>query len=786
MPLQDHRYIKSSGARSALAILIVAISAAAGASLQAATFYVDGNCPSSGSGSSIACGSTGPKKTIEEGVSLLRAGDTLEIRGVHAAHNGETGSFDGRYHQREYAFSIAGTVTSPVRIRSYQYTGKGTGEKVFLDGTRPPSSGWTKCTDCTTGICAGVPAAGCSQTWYASDNGTAPSGFQSGAADKVLWAQKDDGSITYAVQSPSDLTNAHANYNPKRCSMDLWKPCTVDHECAAGQTCTGTSAEVDHYSPENGGPILVRWGTNLPSKPYVAYNYGGVGFALKSSSAYLIMEGLNFRAHRSASLYIDPGSNNHVIRDNRFFYDRCETGQGFGYGIVAYSPTNLTVEDNEFAYTVDEGIHAEAKPNDAPTVITIRGNWVHNQGDTSVLGHAVGTPTGITLGMNNNNIQPGGGGSGNWAGSLIANNFVANQKNNPGYGSPGYGMRLENTTANWVIRDNVFLTPNRDCIILDGSDGLSHDNQIYNNMFIGCGDTGIEIFCSVGMTNSRIYNNTFVEMGGAAIDAGASNGNCVGNEFKNNIMYRTNSEALIRWPIPGVFQNNLVYSPGGGTLVSFNGRSFTCSGLVSTADIDGDGSGNDQVRCQDPLFMATAGRDYHLRSGSPAVDAGTFTGLPAGRTSSINNTLASSHGLPSYADNISLNGSSWDIGATEGIGGAVTASIQLSDPSPTTAGTVTVTLTTSLAVVNIPVGLTLTESDSSTKSIILSGSVPGTSFAGTLVVDTTVADGMATFSLPLNSLLSTTGLSGNTIALGRQVMIDKTPPAAPVNVRVDP
>jgi hypothetical protein len=112
----------------------------------------------------------------------------------------------------------------------------------------------------------------------------------------------------------------------------------------------------------------------------------------------------------------------------------------------------------------------------------------------------------------------------------------------------------------------------------------------------------------------------------------------------------------------------------------------------------------------------------------------------------------------------------------------VSANVQLSDPSPTTAGTVTVTLITSQDVINVPAGFILTESDASTKSIMLSGAVPGSVFTGTLVVDTSVADGQGTFSLPANSLVTSTGVTGNSIVQGAQVLIDKTPPATPANL----
>ncbi|MCI0552025.1 MAG: right-handed parallel beta-helix repeat-containing protein, partial [Anaerolineae bacterium] len=111
--------------------------------------------------------------------------------------------------------------------------------------------------------------------------------------------------------------------------------------------------------------------------------------------------------------------------------------------------------------------------------------------------------------------------------------------------------------------------------------------------------------------------------------------------------------------------------------------------------------------------------------------------------------------------------------------GPPTASIALSDPSPTRAGQVQVILTTSNVVTKLPTPLIFTESDNSTNQIDLSGSVPGDTFTGIFVVDETVADGIGYFALPAGALIDVNGIKGNEIKSGVFVRIDKTPPANP-------
>ena len=112
-----------------------------------------------------------------------------------------------------------------------------------------------------------------------------------------------------------------------------------------------------------------------------------------------------------------------------------------------------------------------------------------------------------------------------------------------------------------------------------------------------------------------------------------------------------------------------------------------------------------------------------------------------------------------------------------------TASISLSDPSPTKSGTVEVTLTTSKNVINVPTPFTFVQSDNSITSIVLSGVVPGTIFKGTFIVDETVAEGVGYFSLPTDILVDENNNEGNEITSGAYVKIDRTVPSKPQNLQ---
>jgi parallel beta helix pectate lyase-like protein len=755
---------------------------------EAAVYYVDGNCPGSGSGATTACGTSGPKKTVMEGIALLAApGDVLQVRGVHAAHDGETGKFDGRYFTDSLSVTISGGSSHPIVIQPYRYVGLRTGEGVYIEGTKAPSGGWTQCTNCTSGVCAGVSSTGCSQTWYATDTVT---------ATKVIGAEKDDGSPTYRVTSSSDLTNDHPTYNSKRCRVDTWKACNLDADCGPGETCTATSPEIDSYSPQlAGGTILVRWGASLPERPYVFNDNNGNGFMFSSSSRNITIQGFNFRCFRRSAIYVAPasGTRNILIKDNRVFYGMDVRFNGSDYGMSSYGSTKVAIQDNEIAYTGSEGVHTES--GYAASILTITGNYIHHQGDQTVLGPGtIGTPSGMILGQ-----YQGTSGPGEYTGSVVSGNLIAYQGDSSPLGSTGRGIILENNSNSWTIRDNVFYRIPGECIKLTPSGNVSTSGSvIFNNLFLDCGlhggnvtGNGPGIWIDAGAATVRasdnvIYNNTFVDNNNGMI-ALATGGTVSGNVIRNNIGYDSGDKKMVTWPSydpSNIFENNLIMSAGmeaGSTLVTWRGARASGGPGYTCAQIGHLAASN---KCVDPMFVAAGSNDYHIQRSSAAKDSGTSTGMPTVRTASINNGLVGLHGFPSYSDNVPLSGLGWDVGAVEVASSVTTASVWLSDRPPTASGSVTVALTTSTNVIVLPGPLMFVGSEGSITAMPLIRTVPGTVFLGTLLVDGTVPDGRGPFLLPSGSLMDGRGSVGNMIVNGSRAVIEKTPPSKPANLRL--
>src|SRR5437867_7940198 len=338
-----------------------------------AVYYVDGNCPSSGTGSTTVCGANGPKKTIPQGIALLASpGDILRIRGVHAPHDGEAGNFDGRYETRAFVAGNdidgkVGASGSPIVIEAYGWTAVGakTQESVYIEGTGPPGTGstlgWTQCSTCSSGTCVGVTGV-CNEVWYTKP---ATSGMSLASG-----AQRPDGLPTRRVLSLAGLTSQFDSYVP-------------------GST--------------SGATLFVRWGTgvNAPRgannpKPYVFYDNAN-GFRFLNGSKYVTLRGMTVRCMEDADLILSSGVSNIAIQDNVIGYASGNPSGG-DYGMGVFNATNITIDSNEILYTGSEAIHTQALTSGA-TAITISKNYIHNIGDQTVLGLAVsGTPNAMTLG----------------------------------------------------------------------------------------------------------------------------------------------------------------------------------------------------------------------------------------------------------------------------------------------------------------------------------------------------------------------------------------------------
>jgi hypothetical protein len=221
----------------------------------------------------------------------------------------------------------------------------------------------------------------------------------------------------------------------------------------------------------------------------------------------------------------------------------------------------------------------------------------------------------------------------------------------------GHAIYLADNSDGAVVRGNILHDNDYIGIHINGDIGdtgvapglvthaLIEGNLIYNN-----GQNGIN---ADGLASSTIRNNLIYGYQGFGIcmyqiDAGAPSTN---NFILNNTIVSTvaGAGAALRIKDAGTgntARNNILL--GGGSIAE-DFSTDSLPGLVSDYNvvsslIQNDDTGNTQTFTQwqaqghdahsvtaaaTSVFLNAAGNDYHLKTGSPAVDAGTATGAPA-------------------------------------------------------------------------------------------------------------------------------------------------------------
>lgn len=162
---------------------------------------------------------------------------------------------------------------------------------------------------------------------------------------------------------------------------------------------------------------------------------------------------------------------------------------------------------------------------------------------------------------------------------------------NESYNNAGYGIQIyfsvahnSNYCQNNIVRNNRVHDNNTagsgsgGIVIATGDNNLVYNNVVWNNTSGGVG--GIQAFQNVNGT--KIYNNT------------------CWNNADYNIHIQTGCTNTVA-------QNNILYQGVTGAIIN--------NGTGSTVD-------HNTTNAQDPKFANLAGNDFHLLSGSPAIDAG--------------------------------------------------------------------------------------------------------------------------------------------------------------------
>ena len=201
------------------------------------------------------------------------------------------------------------------------------------------------------------------------------------------------------------------------------------------------------------------------------------------------------------------------------------------------------------------------------------------------------------------------------------------------------GIYSDKVTRDNVYRGNLVRDNGRPGSNLDHGLYLCGDNElVINNVSLRNAAYGIQVAGYTTVANMRIYNNVIAFNGKSGIVLWQT---LSGIDIKNNIIYRNSLWGIDSWEAHGsgvTIDRNIVFGNGSASYDFTRGGSdytYTVGTTISA----------------EPLFVnATSGAfDAHLKSGSPAIDAGAAVG---GVTTD-------------FEGNPRPHGAGWDIGAYE-------------------------------------------------------------------------------------------------------------------------
>jgi parallel beta-helix repeat protein len=300
---------------------------------------------------------------------------------------------------------------------------------------------------------------------------------------------------------------------------------------------------------------------------------------------------INFAAAAGANVTLTGGTQGFYIVGRSYV-----TVQGFnitqtsGDGIVVKNSSNITIRGNHTSFC--------GQPTSGQTAKGIR---VENSDDSTIAGNTVDHNTSYGIYVATNSTR-----------NVVQGNHIFN--NAFQYQRAASGIRVYQSPAN-TIAANVSHDNEDSGIEFDKSiNNLAYNNVVYNN-----GDHGIDVTAT--STGARIIANTVYKSVTAGIDV---EGSSTGVTIRNNIAVdngiaspRTHSNIRVdSTSISGTTMNSdLVYLSTPDTMFIWNNASYSSLAALKAATTQ-------EARGiqGDPRFANSAGGDFHLGGGSPAID----------------------------------------------------------------------------------------------------------------------------------------------------------------------
>jgi hypothetical protein len=367
------------------------------------------------------------------------------------------------------------------------------------------------------------------------------------------------------------------------------------------------------------------------------------------NQSYIRIEAFEIRNYRTAEHLLVPlgisvigaGSHIELLKNNvhhieQNFQGRDGPGQGGnGFGIAVYGTdaktpiTDLIIDGNE-VHHLKTGSSESLVVNGNVTNFRITHNVVHDNNNIGidVIGFERTAPDPAV-----DQARDG----------VVSGNLVYNitSKGNPAYrdDESSDGIYVDGGTR-ILIEQNVIHDVDFGIeLVSEHKDRATSYVVARNNLIYHCHTAGVSIggyapergrtdHCT--MLNNTLYEN---DTSGTGFGEFQMQWNMADNTFSNNIVYAgsrclmTLNKSEVKSDQPPVnIDHNLYYCASGSKASTWNDSAATVTGFEKYVQ----STGNDRhSRFLDPHFVDAA-RDFHLRTDSPAIAAGTTNGVPVG------------------------------------------------------------------------------------------------------------------------------------------------------------
>ena len=390
---------------------------------------------------------------------------------------------------------------------------------------------------------------------------------------------------SYGIYVSSSSTNVTVSGNTisNTPSNGIYVTTSSSNVTVSGNTVSGADVGIYVNTLSN---ITVSGNTVSGTTSYGIYN---------RSSSNVTISGNHVSGTGNHAIYVSPSSASVTVDDN-------QVSGITGYGIWANTTSGVTVSGNTISDTTNYGLSVESSSN-----ATVSGNDVSAAGERTADLIKYGIKlTGTTASLVSGNVSHDNSNSGIFLDASTS------------------GVRVTGNEAFGNARGYTRAAPGIDVRGHDNEDtGLqfysgSHDNLVVDNLAYGNGDHGID---DLGSTNQRIISNTVYDNVAAGINV---EGSSTGATIENNIAVdnginspRTHGNIRVdSTSTTGSTVNyNLVYLTVPDVMYQWGDTKY--NSLQEFRGATGQESHGDEA---DPSWVSP-GSDFHLRAGSPAIDA---------------------------------------------------------------------------------------------------------------------------------------------------------------------